>query len=112
MIELVLKSQNLSQVGYQKEFKMEILSIIMKSGIKISMKGFEDMKIITREETKLSYMGTPSGEETKWEPIPTKEVVTYLRVAKDGSLWEFKESEIAAFEFKNQDEAAKGDISI
>ena len=86
---------------------MKILSIIMKSGIKIDLRDASEMDLIRREELTVTHKGLVLGEETKWQPAPERKTVTYLRAIKGGSAWEFREDEIAAFEFEYNEETDK-----
>ena len=89
---------------------MRITAIILKSGTKIDISDADGRDFISRENIKLTYRGFPQGEETRWEPTPQKEIVNFLRVVKGNKTWEFKEDEIAAFEYSEDN--IKSDIII
>ena len=84
--------------------RMRIISIILKSGLKIDVSEAEKIEAIAREEVKIQYKGFGLGDDIRWEPAPIKVVNNYLSIYKDNKTWEIKESEIAAFEYSEQKE--------
>lgn len=83
---------------------MKLLTIILKSGVKIDLREAEKVEILTREEVGLSYRGLQIRDETEWTALPSKKVLTFLRITKESTFWEVREDEIAAFEYSNDDQ--------
>lgn len=88
---------------------MNLKKIVLKSGVTIDLSEAGDTKIIPREEVKIKYKGYNVGEETRWDEVPTKEIVSILRVIKGDSIWEIREDQIAAFEYLDK---SKNEIKI
>lgn len=95
---------------------MKLLTIILKSGIKIDLKDAEKVDILTREEVSLSYRGLQIRDETEWTASPNKKILTFLRITKENTFWEVREDEIAAFEYSKKETEGeiinKGEIKI
>lgn len=95
---------------------MDILTIILKSGIKMDLTDAEKIEAVSREIINIEYRGMRTSGEIEWQPIHSKKINNYLRITKEGKFWEINEDEIAGFQHlapeETHESSEKMDIKI